>query len=132
MSINKVFLTGNLTRDPELKATQGGTQILNFGLAVNDRRKNSQTGEWENYPNFVDCKLFGKRAETVARFISKGSKVAVSGKLSYSSWEKDGQRRSKLDVLVDDIEFLSSSNQQQQPQQPQTQGGVVYDEDIPF
>lgn len=132
MSINKVFLTGNLTRDPELKATQGGTQILNFGLAVNDRRKNSQTGEWENYPNFVDCKLFGKRAETVARFISKGSKVAVSGKLSYSSWEKDGQRRSKLDVLVDDIEFLSSSNQQQQPQQPQAQGGVVYDEEMPF
>lgn len=132
MSINRVNLTGNLTRDPELRSTVSGTQVLSFGIAVNDRRRNQQTGEWEDYPNFVDCTLFGKRAETVSRFISKGSKVAIEGKLRYSSWERDGQRRSKLDVIVDDIEFLSSSNQQQQPQQPQTQGGVVYDEDIPF
>ena len=58
MSINRVSITGNLTRDPELRATAGGTQVLSFGVAVNDRRRNPQTGEWEDYPNFVDCTMF--------------------------------------------------------------------------
>jgi single-strand DNA-binding protein len=114
MSINKVMITGNLTRDPELRATGSGTQILHFGVAVNDRRRNQQTGEWEDYPNFVDCVVFGARAEPLSRFLSKGSKVAIEGKLRYSSWEaKEGGRRSKLEVVVDDLEFLSSRNGQQ-------------------
>ena len=114
MSINRVNITGNLTRDPELRATAGGTQMLAFGVAVNDRRKNPQTGAWEDVPNFVDCIVFGSRAEAVSRFISKGSKVAIEGKLRYSAWEtKEGQRRSKLEVIVDEIEFLSRSNGQQ-------------------
>lgn len=113
MSINRVNITGNLTRDPELRATAGGTQMLAFGVAVNDRRRNQQTGEWEDVPNFVDCIVFGSRAEAVSRFISKGSKVAVEGKLRYSSWEtKEGQRRSKLEVIVDEIDFLSRQGQQ--------------------
>ena len=113
MSINRVNISGNLTHDPELRATAGGTQILAFGVAVNDRRKNPQTGEWEDVPNFVDCIVFGQRAEAVSRFISKGSKVAIEGKLRYSSWEtKEGQRRSKLEVIVDEIDFLSRQGQQ--------------------
>ncbi len=113
MSINRVNISGNLTRDPELRATASGSQILSFGVAVNDRRRNPQTGEWEDYPNFVDCVVFGARAEPLSRFLSKGVKVAVEGKLRYSSWEtKDGQRRSKLEVVVDEVEFLSSRNQQ--------------------
>ena len=108
MSINRVNITGNLTRDPELRATAGGTQVLSFGVAVNDRRRNPQTGEWEDYPNFVDCTMFGTRAEAVSRFPAKGNKVAIEGKLRYSSWERDGQRRSKLEVIVDEIEFMSS------------------------
>ena len=113
MSINRVSITGNLTRDPELRATAGGTQMLAFGVAVNDRRKNQQTGEWEDVPNFVDCIVFGSRAEAVSRFISKGSKVAIEGKLRYSAWEnKEGQRRSKLEVIVDEIDFLSRQGQQ--------------------
>lgn len=113
MSINRVNITGNLTRDPELRATAGGTQILAFGVAVNDRRKNPQTGAWEDVPNFVDCIVFGQRAEAVSRFISKGSKVAIEGKLRYSAWEnKEGQRRSKLEVIVDEIDFLSRQGQQ--------------------
>ena len=113
MSINRVNISGNLTRDPELRATGSGTSILSFGVAVNDRRRNPQSGEWEDYPNFVDCVVFGARAEPLSRFLSKGSKVAVEGKLRYSSWEtKDGQRRSKLEVVVDEVEFLSSRNQQ--------------------
>lgn len=113
MSINRVNISGNLTRDPELRATAGGTQMLAFGVAVNDRRKNQQTGEWEDVPNFVDCIVFGSRAEAVSRFISKGSKVAIEGKLRYSAWEnKEGQRRSKLEVIVDEIDFLSRQGQQ--------------------
>lgn len=113
MSINRVNITGNLTRDPELRATAGGTQILSFGVAVNDRRKNPQTGAWEDVPNFVDCIVFGQRAEAISRFISKGSKVAIEGKLRFSSWEtKDGDRRSKLEVIVDEIDFMSRQGQQ--------------------
>lgn len=144
MSINKVIISGNLTRDPELRATAGGMQVMSLGVAVNDRRKNQQTGEWDDYPNFVDCTMFGTRAESLARFLSKGTKVAIEGKLRWSQWERDGQKRSKLEVVVDDLEFMSSRQQgapvqqpQQQyaPQQPQQyapQQASVYDEAIPF
>ena len=112
MSINRVNISGNLTRDPELRATASGTQVLSFGVAVNDRRRNPQTGDWEDYPNFVDCTMFGTRAEAVSRYLQKGSKVAIEGKLRYSSWERDGQRRSKLEVIVDEIEFMSRGQNQ--------------------
>lgn len=107
MSINRVNLTGNLTRDPELRQTPGGTAVLSFGIAVNDRRRNAN-GEWEDYPNFIDCVIFGGRAEPLSRFLSKGSKVALEGKLRWSSWERDGQKRSKIEVIVDEIEFMSA------------------------
>ena len=107
MSINKVVISGNLTRDPELRQTANGFPVLGFGVAVNDRRRNQQTGEWEDYPNFIDCTMFGTRAESVAKFLSKGSKVAIEGKLRWSQWERDGQKRSKIEVVVDEIEFMS-------------------------
>ncbi len=150
MSINRVNISGNLTRDPELRSTAAGTKILTFGVAVNDRRKNPQTQEWEDVPNFIDCVVFGGRAESLARFISKGSKVAIEGKLRYSQWEKDGHRRSKVEVIVDEIEFMSQREAQNgradmgtnnyasggansvnsAPQQ--ATGGEYYDEDCPF
>ena len=107
MSINRVIISGNLTRDPEIRKTAGGMPVLGFGVAVNDRRRNQQTGEWEDYPNFIDCTMFGTRAEAVSRFLSKGSKVAVEGKLRWSQWERDGQKRSKIEVIVDEIEFMT-------------------------
>ncbi|MDR3136566.1 MAG: single-stranded DNA-binding protein [Coriobacteriales bacterium] len=111
MSINKVIITGNLTRDPELTATPSGMPVLSLGVAVNDRRKNSSTGEWEDIANYIDCTMFGTRAESVARFLSKGSKVGIDGKLRWHQWEtRDGQKRSKVDVIIDDIEFLSPRN----------------------
>ena len=113
MSINRVNISGNLTRDPEMRQTAGGTQILQFGVAVNDRRKNNQTGEWEDYPNFIDCTMFGARADALSRILAKGTKVAIEGKLRWSQWERDGQkRRSKLEVVVDDLEFFSPRNDQ--------------------
>lgn len=107
MSINRVNVSGNLTRDPELRTTASGLPVLGFGLAVTDRRKNQQTGEWEDYPNFIDCTMFGTRAESVVKFLSKGSKVAIEGKLRWSQWERDGQKRSKIEIIIDEIEFLS-------------------------
>lgn len=130
MSINRVNISGNLTRDPELRQTQGGMAILSLGVAVNDRRKNQQTGEWEDVPNFVDCVVFGSRAEKLAQFLAKGSKVAIEGKLRWSQWEKDGAKRSKLEVIVDEIEFMSRGGQQRQQQQ--TASADLYDENIPF
>lgn len=111
MSINRVIISGNLTRSPELRNTASGMPVLVFGVAVNDRRKNQQTGEWEDRPNFIDCTMFGARAESVSRFLDKGSKVAIEGKLHYSQWEtNEGQKRSKIDVIVDELEFMSSRN----------------------
>lgn len=135
MSINRVNITGNLTRSPELKSTAGGTQVLRIGVAVNDRVKNQQSGEWEDRPNFVDCVVFGRRAEALANILSKGAKVAIEGRLRYSSWEaQDGSKRSKLEVACDDVEFMSRRDGGQQgggqfaaqPAQP------VYDDEVPF
>lgn len=123
MSINKVLITGNLTRDAEVRQTPNGTAVASFGVAVNDRRRNQQTGQWEDYANFVDCTMFGTRAEKIAPYLAKGTKVAIEGRLHYSSWQdkNSGQKRSKLDVTVDEIEFMSARNGQQSHQQPQQQ-----------
>lgn len=151
-SINKVIISGNLTRYPELRQTASGMPILKFGVAVNDRRKNQQSGEWEDYPNFIDCTMFGNRAEGVSRFLGKGSKVCIEGKLRWSQWERDGQKRSKIEVIVDEIEFMTPRGdgaaaspapyRAQAPREPsgasqQRMSGTepyqaAYDEDIPF
>ena len=107
MSINKAIISGNLTRDPELRSTSGGLPILGFCVAVNDRHKNQQTGEWEDTPNFIDCTMFGTRAESISRYLTKGTKVTVEGKLRWSQWGPEGQKRSKIEIIVDEIEFMS-------------------------
>lgn len=150
MSINKVMISGNLTRDAELRSTPSGTSILNIGVAVNDRRQNKQTGEWEDYANFIDCTMFGKRAQAIAQYLTKGTKVAIQGRLHYSAWDdkNTGQRRSKVDVTVEEIELMSRGDRGQSsggyasgnaPQQssgndyPQAAAPSAYnDEDIPF
>ena len=114
MSINQVSITGNLTRSPELRTTQGGTAVLSFGIAVNDRRKNQQTGQWEDVPNFFECVTFGNRATALGDILTKGMKVAVAGKLHYSSWEKDGQKHSKVDIIANDVEIMQNRKPQQE------------------
>jgi len=119
--INVVTISGNLGREPELRQTQGGTQVLTFSLAVSDRKRNPQSGEWEEVTNWIPCVVFGNRAESLSRFLSKGTKCAVEGKLRQSSYkDKSGQNRSKIEVIVDEVEFLSASKaqNQQQSQQP--------------
>lgn len=162
MSINRVNISGNLTRDAELRVSVAGTPILSLGIAVNDRRKNPSTGEWEDVPNFIDCVLFGNRATALAPYLTKGSKVAIEGKLRYSTWEtQEGQKRSKIEVIVDEVELMGARQSQQAQQAPVAAvppktavqaypGGIapavvraakpapkaapadVYDEDIPF
>ena len=136
MSINHVSIAGNLTRDPELRATHGGTPVLSFGIAVNDRRKVAD-GQWEDVPNFFECVTFGNRATALSDILTKGMKVAIAGKLHYSSWEKDGQKHSKVDIIANEIELMQNRKPQQEPQQaqafaPQPPTMDVYDEDIPF
>lgn len=139
MNINKVTLSGNLTRDPELKVTPGGIQVLRFGLAVNDRARNQQTGEWEDVPNFFNCVVFGTRGESLAKILSKGSHVAVEGKLRYRAWDaKDGTRRSAVEVIVNDVDFLSrrdsaaSFDDEAHGTQTAAIAGDVAEQDIPF
>ena len=109
MSINRVVISGNLTREPDLRQTAGGMAILSFGVAVNDRRHNPQTGDWEDYANFIDCTMFGNRANSLSNILTKGMKVAIEGKLRWSQWERDGQKRSKIEVIVDELEFMNGS-----------------------
>jgi single-strand DNA-binding protein len=138
MSINRVLITGNLTRDPELRSTASGMAVLKMGVAVNDRRKNAQSGEWEDAPNFLDVVVFGARGESLSRFLSKGAKVAVEGKLRWSSWEdKDsGAKRSKVEIVADDIEFMSprgeSSAGEYSGPPASAASEPVLEDDIPF
>lgn len=131
MSINKVMVTGNVTRDSELRSTPSGTKVLNFGIAVNDRRKNA-SGEWEDYANFFECTMFGKRAEALANYLKKGAKVAIEGRLHYSSWEdrESGQKRSKVDITVEEIEFFSAKTNDAAPAEGDAQ--PYADDDIKF
>jgi len=139
MSINRVLVTGNLTRDPELRSTGGGMSILKMGIAVNDRRKNSQTGEWEDVPNFFDVTVFGARGESLSRFLSKGSKIAVEGKLRWRQWETpEGDKRSAVEIIADDIEFLSPRGEggggggYSAPAAQPSSAEPVFEDDIPF
>ncbi len=107
-SYNKVILMGNLTRDPELRYTANNTAICKFGLAVNRRFKDSQTGEWKEEPTFVDVTIFGARAEPFARYHTKGKPAFIEGTLRLDTWEdkNGGGKRSKLYVVADTREFV--------------------------
>lgn len=136
--LNTVSIGGNLCRDAELRATASGMAVLTFSVAVNESRKNQQTGEYEDYPNYVDCTMFGRRAESVSRYLTKGTYVALTGRLHQNQWQnKDGQNRSKLEVTADNIHFESRrlDGDDYDQQQAEAQGDYeaqMYDEDIPF
>lgn len=124
-NINRVTLTGNLTRDPELRSTAGGMAVLKLSLAVNDRRK--VDGEWTDVANFFDVIVFGTRAESLTQYLAKGRKIAVDGRLRWSQWQTDdGGKRSKVEVVADDIELLSYKDDAATP--PTADAG----DEIPF
>lgn len=104
-SHNRVILMGNLTRDIEVRYLQSGTAVADIGLAVNDRRKN-QNGEWVEETTFVDVTLWGRTAEVAAEYLSKGSPIFIEGRLKYDTWEKDGQKHSKLRVTCERMQMI--------------------------
>lgn len=128
MTINKTMLAGNITRDAELKALTGKPSVLNFSIAVNSGHKNAQTGEFEERVDFFDCVMFGTRAEGIAPYMTKGTKLAIAGRLRQDRWtdKETGQNRSRVNILVDDVEFMSSRNKNDMDtQQPVSQQQAV-------
>jgi len=107
-NINRVVLVGNLTKDPELRATGGGTPVCSLRIAVNNRRKRGDTGEWVDEPNYFSITVFGAQGENCARYLSRGRAVAIDGRLSWREWEaKDGSgKREAVEVIADSVQFL--------------------------
>ncbi|MFL5340231.1 MAG: single-stranded DNA-binding protein [Gemmataceae bacterium] len=117
-NLNKVMLIGRLTRDPELRSFASGGRVANFGFAVNNRKKNQQTGEWEDEPVFLDCEAFnrgefGKTADLVERYLKKGRQAYIEGHLKLDTWDDKttGEKRQKLRVVVDVVQFLDPKPQ---------------------
>ncbi len=131
-SLNKVFLIGNLTRDPELRYIPNGTAVAKFGLAVN-RTYKSQDGEQKDDTCFIDIVTWGKIAESCANYLSKGRPIFVEGRLQYNTWETpDGQKRSKIDVVAERIQFLGGAKTTEGLSETDEIEGIEADDDIPF
>ena len=150
-NINRVVLTGNLTSDPELRSLPSGTSLCKMRVACNTRRKNGQTGEWVDKPNYFDVTVWGAQGENCARYLAKGRPVAIDGRLEWREWETEGGgKRQAVDIIAEAVQFLNSGQGGQQSgsnangtTQPvagdipvdgdyaQTGSGTV-DDDIPF
>ena len=128
-SFNRVILVGNITRDIELRTIGSGTSVTDIGLAVNDRVK--RNNEWVDETTFVDITLWARTAEVVNEYCRKGSPILVEGRLKLETWEKDGQKRSKLKVIGEKVQLLGSK-QSSDPGPATSQGKVFEDEEIPF
>jgi single-strand DNA-binding protein len=152
-NINRVILTGNLTRDPELSSlSASGTSVCSLRVACNGRRKNNDTGQWEDQPNFFDITVWGAQGENCARFLSKGRPVAIDGRLRWREWTtNEGQKRQAVDIIAETVQFLggrddagngngfSSGARPAESDVPidtgdfqRTPAGAGADEDIPF
>ena len=107
-SFNQVVLMGNLTRDPELRTTPNGQSVCGFSLALNRRYKSSGSEEWQEATDYIDIVAWGSLGERVAQYLSKGRPALVSGRLQSRSWDQDGQKRSKVEVVAFDVTFLGS------------------------
>jgi single-strand DNA-binding protein len=106
--INHVTLVGRLTRDPELRHLPSGQPVLQLGVAVNGRQRD-ESGNWTDKPNFFDVKVFGNQAEMLSQHLAKGRRIGVDGRLDWSSWEgQDGTRRSKVEIVAFQVQFLDS------------------------
>ena len=145
-NINRVVLTGNLTRDPELRSLPSGMSVCSLRVAVNTRRKDQQ-GNWVDKPNYFDVTVWGAQGENCAQYLAKGRPVAVDGRLNWREWEdKEGGKRQTVDIIADSVQFLGSRDAPQgngavdsdlapdtsdlQPSGVASGGGA--DDDIPF
>jgi len=106
-NINRVVLVGNLTKDPELRHTGGGTPVCSLRIAVNGRRRD-ESGNWADKPNYFSVSVFGNQAESCAQYLAKGRPVAIDGRLDWREWEKDGIKREAVEIVADSVQFLGS------------------------
>ena len=107
-NINRVVLTGNLTRDPELRSTPSGTSVCSLRVACNTRRKDA-SGEWVDKPNYFDVTIWGRQGENAAQYLEKGRPVAIDGRLEWREWQdKEGNKRQAVDIIADSVQFLGS------------------------
>ena len=153
-NINRVVLTGNLTRDPELRSTPSGTSVCSLRVACNTRRKDA-SGEWVDKPNYFDVTIWGRQGENAAQYLEKGRPVAIDGRLEWREWQdKEGNKRQSVDIIADSVQFLggrgeggfegggNGGGQRFTPQsdvpadtsdfQAAPAGGGAADDDIPF
>ena len=150
-NINRVVLTGNLTRDPELRSLPSGMSVCSLRIASNTRRKNNSTGDWEDKPNFFDVTVWGAQGENCARFLAKGRPVAIDGRLEWREWQdQQGNNRQSVEIIADSVQFLGGRDEGQgggsgftpqsdvpvdnrdfQPAGAPAAGGAA-DDDIPF
>lgn len=142
MSINKAMISGNLAKDATLRQTNSGNAVANFTVAVNDRYR-TPDGQWDDYTNWIDCTLFGNRANALHKYLTKGTKVALEGSLRWSTWNdrETGAQRSKVGITVSELEFMSRNNNNNNDHgdggdggynAPADAGNYAEDEDIPF
>ena len=142
-NLNRVFLIGNLTRDPDLRVTPKGTAVCQFGLAVNRQFKN-EAGQVEDEATFVDIEAWGRQGETIAKYVTKGRPIFVEGRLKLDSWDDktSGQKRSKLKIVLENFQFLGSGRSENAAPAAPTSGPggktaapaprEQLDEDVPF
>jgi single-strand DNA-binding protein len=151
-NVNVVVVTGNLTRDPELRSTPGGTSVCKLRVAVNSRRKDGQTGEWIDKPNYFDVTVWGAQGENCANYLAKGRPVAIEGRLDWREWEakEGGGKRQSVEIIANSVQFLGSRDgsgggngdggfspggdvpADTSDFQPAPAGGGGQDDDIPF
>jgi single-strand DNA-binding protein len=125
-NINRVVLTGNLTRDPELRSLASGMSVCKLRVACNTRRKNNATGDWEDKPNYFDVTVWGAQGENCARFLTKGRPLAIDGRLEWREWDTpEGDKRQAIDIIADSVQFLGGRDD------GMTGGGFTPRSDVP-
>lgn len=134
MSLNTCAISGNLGKAAELRYTNSQLAVVSFSVAVNERRKQAD-GSYQDEVNWLDCTMFGKRAEALQPYLAKGTKLSLTGHLHKSTYERDGKQYSRVEIVVDEVELMNARREAQAPEAmpPQSvEAASVYDSDIPF
>jgi len=130
-NINRVVLTGNLTADPELRSLPSGATLCRLRIACNTRRRNAQTGEWEDKPNYFNVTVWGGQAESAARYLAKGRPVAIDGRLEWREWQaEDGSKRQTIDIIAEHVQFLGSPREAGGPPPVEAQPEAIDSQDF--
>ena len=134
MSLNTCTISGNLGKAAELRYTNSQLAVVSFSVAVNERRKQAD-GSYQDEVSWLDCTMFGKRAEALQPYLAKGTKLSLTGHLHKSTYERDGKQYSRVEIIVDEVELMNARREAQAPEAmpPQAvEAASVYDSDIPF